>query len=98
MCRTVGSSAAKPSLAEARASIIMAQPIVAGSIDQPAAAPFMAARLTACIPAPSAASIMEATRGHFPHAASQALAGVSMVAEVAAGEVTDENVARNPVK
>ena len=69
----------------------------------PAAAPFMTADLTACIPARSAASITEATRGHFPLVAGQVSAGVSMVAELTLaeampGEVTDENGAGTTVK
>ena len=74
----------------------------------PVAAPFMTADLTACIPARSAASITEATRGHFPLVAGQVSAGVSMVAELTLaeampgeampGEVTDENGAGTTVK
>src|SRR5271168_1796380 len=42
----------------------------------------MAARLSACIRAPSAASITVATREHFPLAAGQASVGGSMEEEV----------------
>ena len=74
-------------------------------------APFMAARLTECIPALSADSIMEATRWHFPPAAgqvplaAQASAAVPMLVGSPVGgsmaeveEVTDENGARVTVK
>jgi hypothetical protein len=71
---------------------MVVDPIVAAHIITPAvAASFTAARLPARIPARSAASITEATRGHFPLAAGQALAEASMVVEVTAEEVTDEN-------
>lgn len=63
-----------------------------------AVAPFMTARLTACIPARSAASITAATLGHSPHAAGLASAEVSMVGEVTLGEVTDENGARTKIR
>src|SRR5882757_5228995 len=75
-----------------------------------AAAPLGAARLTACIPAPSAASIMEATQGDFPRAAGRASAAVPMAegslvgrgmvggAMVEAEEVTDEDDARDIFK
>jgi len=71
-------------------ALITVDPIVAAHITPAAAAPLMAAGPTACTPALSAASITEATRGHFPHAAEQASAGVSMVVEATAAEVTDE--------
>ena len=97
-------------MAGARASItvdlmvITVDPMVAAHLITPAAAaPFMTAHLTACIPARSVASITEATRTHSPHAAGQAPAVVSMVVEVTPGEatpgeVTDENGARTKVK
>jgi hypothetical protein len=94
----VSSAIIPPSVAEARASIIPVETLVAAHITMPAAAaPFMAAGLTARIPAHSAASITEATCGHFPLAAGQASAGASMVVEVTAGEVTDENGANTTV-
>jgi hypothetical protein len=62
------------------------------------AAPLMEARSPACIPAHSAASLTEATRGHFPLAAGQASPEASMVEELTVEEVTDENDARITVK
>ena len=79
--------------------------VAAHSVMPAVAGAAMAARLPASIPARSAASITEATRGHFPLAEGQASAEVSMVAEVSTvaeasmvAEVTDENDARTTVK
>jgi hypothetical protein len=84
---------------------------VAAHLIMPAVtATLMAAGLSVCILARSAASITEATRGHFPLAAGQASPGVSMpaggvmpaggfmVEEATGEEVTDENDARTTVK
>ena len=82
------------SVADVRASSIPRDPLAAAHLIMPAAAaPLMAQRFPAYIPARSAASITEATRGHFPLAVEQASAGASMVAEV-----TDENDASTTVK
>jgi hypothetical protein len=100
MSPIAGSSAiSTASPADIPASIITVDPIVAVHITTPAvAAPFTAARMTACIPARSAASVTAATRADFPLAAGRASAGVSMVVEVTAEEVTDENRTRTTVK
>ena len=91
--------------AEARPPIIALHPITGIYLILPAAAaPFMAARLTACTAARSAASVMEARRGHFPRAASQVLAEVSgvaedsTVAEATAAAATAENDAGSTAK
>src|ERR1700682_4923846 len=75
-----GSSATATALvADARDSNIPVDPHMAAHLIMPAvAAPFMAARRTACIPALSAVSITEATRGHFPRVAGRASVGVPM--------------------
>jgi hypothetical protein len=89
---------ATASVADARVSIIPAEPLVAAQLLMPAVAgPLVAAR----IPARSAASLTEVMRGHFPLAAGRASAGVLMVASAEAPmveEVTDENDARTTAK